>query len=283
MSKLREQMYEDMRLNGLAQKTQASYILAVKVLSIHYSRSPDKLSEEEVRKFFLYLIDVKKLSKSSIKNYHYGIKFFYEKTLNRKWHIFNIIRSRKKEQIPVVLNFKEVKEIFSFIKSPTNRMAIILIYSCGLRLAECINIKVADVDGERKQLRVLGKGDKFRYVPLPDSTLVLLRQFWRIVRDSNWLFPSSNSNSSKPIYRRTLQRAFKDALKKSTILKKATFHTLRNSYATHLLENGVNLMVIQKILGHKTVRSTLKYTHLTKKNIFVFNTAVNKMMSELQL
>jgi len=283
MSKLREQMREDMRLNGLAKKTQESYILAVKVLSSHYSRSPDKVSEEEVRKFFLNLIDVKKLSKSSIKIYHYGIKFFYEKTLSRKWNIFNIIRSRKKEQLPIVLNFTEIKKVFSFIKKPTYRMCLILIYSCGLRLSECTNLKVENVDGERKQLRILGKGDKIRYVPIPDRTLTLLRQYWRIDGQRIWLFPLPKSNKSKPMNNRSLQIAFKDALKQSRVLKKATIHTLRHSYATHLLENGVNLRVIQDILGHKSPSTTLKYTHLTKKNMLVFNTAINKLMSHLKL
>ena len=279
MTKLRQKMIEDMHLHNFSKNTQESYIMAVMILSRHYWRSPDKITEDEIRRFFLYLMDEKKLSKSTIATYYYGIKFFYEKTLEQKWHIFDIIKPRKRTQLPVILSFKEIKAMIEKIKNPTFRMCFTLLYCCGLRLSEGANLAISDVDLERKQIRINGKGDKIRYVPLPNRTLNLLEEYIQDNNPKQWLFLSSRTE--KPVHPRSVQRLFKQVLKKAGIDKKANVHCLRHSYATHLLETGVNIKLIQLILGHRSLKTTYRYTHLTKLSYTILNTAINKIMAKL--
>jgi len=281
MSNLRQQFLEDLQLNGLSKKTQECYLSSVSLLARFYNRSPKLLSENEVRSYFVHLINKKKLSQSSVKQYRCGIRFLYEKTLGIKWRIFDIVRSRRKTKLPVILSFKEVMDLLSNVKKPVYKMCLIMMYSCGLRLSESINLKVKNIDGDRKQVRVHGKGDIFRYVPIPDRTLFLLRQYWRKYRTMPYLF--SSPKSKKPIDRKGISIALKMALKQANILKPVTPHSLRHSYATHLLENGVSIRVIQEILGHRSPVTTLRYLHVTEKSMLVFNDAVNGLMSKLQL
>jgi site-specific recombinase XerD len=287
MTKLKQKMLEDMQLHGLSPNTQQSYVRSVRMLARHYHRRPDLIKEQEVRDFFLYLMNEKKLSRSSIKIHYYGIKFFYRITLIQPWHLFDIIRVKRKDQLPVVLSCREVGSILSRIGKPVYRMCLTMIYSCGLRLFEGVNLKVGDIDSERMQVRVRGKGDKVRYVPLPRRTLLLLRQYWREERGGvrahgdMWLFV--HSKTRRPIIHKTLQQAFRKARTQSGITKHATIHTLRHSYATHLLENGVSLRLIQLVLGHKSPTTTARYTHLTHNSVLILDTAVNRLMSQISI
>ncbi len=256
-------MLNDMKLRGYAESTQKAYIGAVKGLAEFYNRSPDKLSEEEIRKFFLYLIEEKKSSRSTVTIYLSGIKFFYEMTLGRKWPLFKLIRPKKSVKLPVVLTSEEIARLLRAIRNPTARMCLTLIYSCGLRLSEGTNLRVEDIDGERKAAHVKnGKGSKDRYVPIPDRTLELLREYWMKNKSRTWLFPSGKG--MLPIDKSLVQKTFKTVLRASDIKKNASVHTLRHSYATHLLEMGVNLRVIQELLGHNSPKTTARYAHLTK-------------------
>ena len=280
MTELRRRMIEDMKLRGHSQHTQRDYLSCVRVLAKYYKRPPDRLSEQDIRNFFLYLIEERRLSPSTVKVYLCGIKFFFVKTLRRKWPVFDLIRAGKREKLPVVLTREEVRKIFSLINSIRNRMCLITIYSCGLRISEGTNLKVNDIDSKRMLVRIqTGKGNKERYAPLPKRTLELLREYWLLIRSQSWLFPASDAVGH--ISNVTVAACSKKVLFKSGIAKPATVHTLRHSYATHLLENGVDLQIIQRILGHKSPKTTTIYTHLTQKRIKQLHNSIDKLMSDL--
>jgi len=279
VSPLRQRMLEDMALNNLSKSTQENYIHGVLKLARYYRRSPVKIREEEVRRYILYLKGQSGLSLDTIRVIFYGIKFFYQKTMKWNWKIFDIIRVPQPKHSPVVLSFEEVKRIFPHIYHPMYRMLLTLIYACGLRLSECINLIVKDIDGSRMMVRIKGKGSKYRNVPIPEHVLCLLRDYWHLKRPAPWLFPSEKTGS--PVAPSTVRVAFRDACEKAKINKKVTVHTLRHSYATHLLENGVDIRIIQGALGHQSSRSTVIYTHLTSKTDQLLNKAVNQQMSQL--
>jgi len=280
MTELRRRMLEDMQLRGLAKNTQQSYMDSVRILAKYYNRRPDQLSEEEIRNFFLYLIREKRVCESTVGIYLHGIKFFFEKTLKRQWPVLNLIRAQKRKKLPVVLSTEEVRKLLSLIKIPRNRVCLTTIYSCGLRLSEGTQLNVSDIDSKRMVIHVRdSKGGKDRYVPLPDRTLCLLREYWRKNRSESWLFPSNIK--SDQISNSAIQRCFKIILRESGITKQATVHTFRHSYATHLLENGVDIRVIQGILGHSSPKSTVIYTHLTQKTMTKLHTTVDNLMSDL--
>jgi len=279
MKPLRKKMYEDMRLHGLAERTQQSYVGAVKGLASHFNRSPDQLTEEELRQFFLYLIDTRKVAKSTVTVYLSGLKFFYEKTLGKTMPILGLVRPKKRKKLPTVLTIEEIKSILSQIRSPAIKMLLIMIYSCGLRLSEATHLDVASVDMGRMQVKVTGKGSKDRYVPLAQRTKQLLSAYLNKHRPANWLFVGKVKEGPCP--GSTVQKAFKSALKRTGISKPATVHTLRHSYATHLLENGIDIRIIQRALGHKYPSTTMVYAHLTSKSINSYCKVVDAIMQSL--
>jgi site-specific recombinase XerD len=274
-------MVEDMQLRGLAKNTQQSYMDSVRILAKYYNRRPDHLSEEEIRNFFLYLIKEKQVCESTVGIYLHGIKFFFEKTLKREWPVLNLIRAQKRKRLPVVLSTEEVRKLLSLIKIPRNRVCLTTIYSCGLRLSEGTQLNVGDIDSKRMVIQIRdSKGGKDRYVPLPDRILCVLREYWRKNRSESWLFPS-DVKVADHISHSAIQLCFKKVLCESGITKDATVHTLRHSYATHLLESGVDIRVIQGILGHSSPKSTVIYTHLTQKTMTKLHTTVDDLMSDL--
>lgn len=280
MTELRHRMIQDMQLHGFAPKTQKCYVSVVKGLAKHYGRSPDLLSEEDIRNFFLYLINEKKAARSTVVIYLSGIKFFFEKTLQRPWPVFKLLKPAKSKKLPVVLSTDEVRTVLGLIRSPTQEMALTMIYACGLRLSEGVHLKIKDIDAERMLVWVRnGKGGKDRAVPLPESILAMLRCYWRKNRPEPWLFPSRRIN--KPMSLSTLQRTFRDAVRQSGIDKPASIHTLRHSYATHLLERGVDLRVIQSLLGHTSPNTTAVYTHLTENVVDRLTSSLNTLMADL--
>ncbi len=280
MTELRRRMREDLQLAGYSPRTVASYIDTVRVLANYYHRSPDLITEDEIRLFFLYMINERKSSASSITVYLCGIKFFYETTLKRTWQIFDLIKPLRTKRLPVVLSPEEVRIILNEIKNPVYRMALTIIYACGLRISEAVRLTVSDVDGKRHMLRVnKGKGSKDRYVHLADRPLELLRGYCRQhgIR-SGFLFPHKGGH----INRDTLEVAFRKTVRKSSVNKPATPHTLRHSYATHLLESGEDIRVIKDLLGHTSITTTDIYTHVTDKVATRLHVNLNGMMADLQ-
>lgn len=271
MTPLRQRMTEDMVLHGYSARTVEAYVGAVRQLAEHYGKSPDLITEEELRSYFVHLTTVKKLKRASVTIALCGIKLFFERTLDRQWGLFELVRPPRESRLPIVLSRDEVRTVLSNVRIPVYRACLTTIYTSGLRLMEGARLQVADVDSARMMLFVHGKGKKDRYVPLPEATLELLREYWRTHRSPQWLFPAptrrglSHALAHAPghMTRSSLQSAFRAAVKRSSLNKPAHVHTLRHSWATHLLEAGVNLRLIQSYLGHSSPQTTAIYTHLT--------------------
>jgi integrase/recombinase XerD len=288
MTPLRRRMVEDMQLRGLSEKTQEAYVRAVRQLAEHYGKSPDCIAEEELRQYFLYLKNDKQASSSTLNVTLNGLKFFYQHTLRSEWPTFDLVRSPRAKKLPVVLSAAEVRRILRCLYRPCYRACLTTIYSCGLRLQEGVHLQVRDIDSDRMMVHVRhAKGKKDRYVPLPFCTLKMLRQHWSTHRHPRWLFPASArmgvspSAAIRPIHVSSVQKAFKAALQESGVQKPATVHTLRHSYATHLLEAGVNLRIIQAYLGHSSPKTTAIYTHLTREAEDVAAEAIHRVMGDL--
>jgi site-specific recombinase XerD len=279
MTPLRQRMIEDMQLHGLSERTQQSYVWAVKGLADFHNRSPAKLSEEEVRQFFLHLIETRKVAKSTVTVYLSGIKFFCEKTLNKPMPILELVRPKRRRKLPCVLTIEEIKSILAGVSAARIKMLLVMVYSCGLRLSEATHLRISDVDMARMQVKVTGKGGKDRYVPLATRTKQLLEAYLKQHRPAPWLFTDKQGHAACPSG--TVQKAFRSALRQTDIGKPATVHTLRHSYATHLLENGIDIRIIQAALGHKHPSTTMVYAHLTSKSVDAYSKVLDVIMQPL--
>jgi site-specific recombinase XerD len=282
MTTLRQKMIEDMQLHSFAERTQDSYLRAVRQLAAYFNKPPDQISEEELRQYFLYLKNVKKASRSTMTLALCGIKFFYERTLQWQWVTLAIVRPQQEKKLPVVLSVEEVRQILARVRRWRYRVCLGTIYACGLRLQEGLHLQISHIDGARQLLHVChGKGGKDRYVPLPEPVLTMLRQYWATHRNPVWIFPSTHQTVKGPMDASGVQRAFQGALLDSGVQKHATVHTLRHSYATHLLESGLNLRLIQSYLGHASPNTTAIYTHLTKPSEDLALQVVNRVVAGL--
>jgi integrase/recombinase XerD len=288
MNPIRQRMIEDMQLRGYSHKTQESYLRAVRQLAEHFNKSPEDITEEDLRQYFLHLKNVKRASRSTCTQALCGIKFLFQQTLKRDWTTFELVRPPKEKKLPVVLSQEEVRRVLSCLNSFRHHVCLSTIYSCGLRLQEGVQMQVADLDSDRMMVHVhKGKGGKDRYVPLPDRALVLLRQYWQTHRHPRWLFPARTpygvplSKAGKHISPSSVQKALRAACLASGLQKHVTVHTLRHSYATHLLEAGVNLRRIQAYLGHASLKSTSIYTHLTRDGEKLAAETINQVMDKL--
>lgn len=281
-----EQAIQTLQLAGMSQSTQECYARSVRQLIEYCGKTPDLISEEELQDYFLYRINKSNWAPATVKICYCGIKFFFVNVLKRQWHIFKILRAQKEKRLPCVLSKSEIDAILNHVRTIHNRVFLTTVYSCGLRLQESLYLQVSDIDGERMQIHVhRGKGAKDRYVPLPEETLFLLRDYWVTHRNPTLIFPAlgrgqnlaSISKISMAID--SVQGALRKARHEAGIKKRrVTIHTLRHSYATHLLEAGVNLRVIQKYLGHAQLETTMVYLHLTEKGNEDAAKIVNKIM-----
>ena len=288
MTQLRKRMIEDLQLRGFAPKTQEAYLRAVRQLAEHFKKSPEDITEDDLRQYFLHLKNVKRVSRSTCTLALCGIKFFFEHTMGRDWKTFGLVRPPKEKKLPVVLSQEEVGRVLICLNSFRHHVCLSTIYSCGLRLREGVQLQIADLDSDRMLIHVhKGKGGKDRYVPLPDRTLALLRQYWQTHRHPLWLYPARPpqgmplSKAGKHISPSSVQKALRAACLASGVQKHVTVHTLRHSYATHLLEAGVNLRLIQSYLGHASLQSTSIYTHLTRDGEELAAKAINQVMESL--
>lgn len=266
MTPLRQRLIDDLRLRGYADRTVEAYVRAVAQLAQFHHVSPELLTEEQVRQYFLHLTTVQQVARGTFTIAISGIKFFYQQTLGRAWTVLDVVRPKGEKKLPVVLSRDEVWQILAGVRTPVYRVCLTTIYGCGLRLTEGLRLQIPDIDSARMLLHIHGKGGKDRYVPLPEATLALLRAHWRTHRNPLWLFPTTplNDPTRGPISGASLQSAFHRAVQESGVHKKAHVHTLRHSYATHLLEAGVHLRLIQEYLGHSSPSTTAIYLHLTR-------------------
>lgn len=258
-------------------------------LSEYYNRSPEIVTPEQLRQYFIYLKSEREFSRQSSTQALCAIKLFWEKTLQRTWPAeLEFARATPEFKLPVILSAAEVRTILTQVPLLDHRVALTTLYSCGLRLGEALKLEVGDIDSKRMFLHIrAGKGNRDRYVPLPQRTLELLRQLWRTHRHPRWLFPAKGHSglgaptATEPMCRTTLQRGFRLALRASGIKKAAHIHSLRHSYATHLLEQGENLRQLQVNLGHHSPTTTVIYTHLTTLCQTQHQQRLNKFMGDL--
>lgn len=272
---LRLRLSEDLQLTGKAKRTHDGYIRAVRQLSDFAGCSPDKVTENQVRQFFLHLKNDREFAYGSLRVALSGVKFFFTNTCKRDWEVIRMLQLQNITTLPEVLTVEQVHRLIQAANTDRIFVYFWTVYSMGLRLNEALNLQVGDIDADRGFVHVhRGKGAKDRYIPLPTSTLNLLRTYWATHQHKRFLFPADGRNHSlakqgiskakTPMSETAVQGAMKRITKRLNFGKKVTIHTLRHSYATHLLEAGVSLKVIQKYLGHSSLQTTMIYLHLTE-------------------
>jgi len=271
MSELRRRMTGDLQLRGLSERTQEAYLRAVKKLAEYSHTPPDQLREEQVREYLLFLKNDCGFAPGSMRVAVNGIKFFYRHTVPRDWATLLKIRIPSQKTLPAVLARQEVRNLLATVRTRHNRAYLWTVYSCGLRLNEGLHLQVGDIDSQRMMLHVhRGKGAKDRYVILPQGTLGLLRTYWSSHRNPQWLFPAlgrdrkQGGTAQKPMAEASVQGALKRVVDQSRLTKSVSIHTLRHSYASHLIEAGVSLRRVQQLLGHSSLQTTMRYLHLTE-------------------
>jgi integrase/recombinase XerD len=266
MGALYNQMKRDLELKNFSPKTVTCYLTCMRDFVRHYGRSPVEMGDEEIRCYLYYLLKEKKTSQSLINQSYSAMKFFYETTMGKKWNAIQIPRSKNPKRLPVILSIEEVQAILGSIDNLKHRTILTTIYSGGLRVGEVTRLKANHIDSNRMTIRVEGgKGNRDRYTILGDRTLKLLRTYWKAYQPGEWLFPGHNP--AKPLHSASVQRVFKAAVKKAGIRKKVSVHSLRHSFATHLLESGTDLYYIQRLLGHSSANTTAVYLHITGKDL----------------
>jgi integrase/recombinase XerD len=271
MTALRQRMIEDLQLRNLAPATLRNYVAHVANFARYFGKSPDTLDREQIRQYLLYLLHDRKLSPESVNQHCSALQFLYLTTLQRDWSRDDFPRAKRPHKLPVVLSQEELTIFFEHIPSLKYRAALMACYAAGLRVSEAVALNTSDIDSQRMLIRVVeGKGGKDRYTLLSPRLLGILRLYWRLARPHTATTNSSPDPYLFPGVRRgthmsagSLQDACRDARLSSGLRKKVTVHTLRHSFATHLLENGTDLRIIQVLLGHTRIDTTAHYTAVT--------------------
>ena len=282
-----------------------AYLAALRMLAQWSGEDPAGLDEERVREYFLHLVRERGYAPKSLRQARAALAGFYREMLaHTDWRVFDEVKTKDREQLPAVLSREEVKRILTQVKERRFAVPLRLIYLCGLRLSECLHIEVRDIHRKEQRLHIReGKGGKDRYVPLPQAALDELTQWWRWHRHPKFLFPAMGHawraterrdaaqeekaqrlqmhRAEHPMSVSGLQRVFQLARTASGVSKPATIHTLRHSYATHLLEEGVSLRYVSQYLGHATLEQTLVYTHLTAASEAQTQAAVKRLAATL--
>jgi site-specific recombinase XerD len=273
-------MTEDLRLRDYRTHTQEAYLDAVRKFLNHVREDPDALGEEDLRHYVLHLRDERKLSASYRNIAVCGLRFFFQHCLGRDWEVFDLLRVQRPRTLPVVLSTSEVRTLLGAVRHPVRRMVLTSIYALGLRIGEGRRLQTEHIDSDRLLVWVRdGKGAKDRTVPLPRPLLVRLRRYWRDERPASmttYLFVRDDVD--QPFEETTLQKTLAAALRDAGLAKHATPHTLRHSYATHLIESGVSLRTVQAILGHASLRATEVYLHVTTASAEHVQRAVDRLM-----
>jgi site-specific recombinase XerD len=263
MGTLRKQMEADMVLRGMSERTRESYLAAVAGLAKYYNRSPDQVSEVEVQRYLLHLIEERKLAWSSCNVAVSGLRFVYHTTLKRREAQFDIPRARAPQKLPQILAREEIARLIELTLNAKHRAILMSAYGAGLRVSELCHLKVGDIDSARMTIRVeQGKGAKDRYTLLSPRLLRELRRYWVGQRTKEWLF-----SATRDVNTSTAQKIFYAAKRRAGIGKDCGIHGLRHAFATHLLEAGVDIHTIQRLMGHGHISSTLRYFHLADKHL----------------
>ena len=280
-SPLRKRMICDMELAGLTYNTKRTYIHAVVRLQDHYHIRPDKLSEKQVQQYVFWLRDEKKVARGTFQTNWYGLKFFYFRMLGVDWTLFTRkkVRLPRRKRLPVPIAWDDGHRLIAALEKPGYRICCSLMLVLGLRIGSVLALTVQSIDATQMIVHVIGKGNKERILPLPETLLTALREFWITHQHPHLLFP--NRNGTAPLCERSLRNAFNKARDSLGINKNITPHSMRHGFATHLLENGVDIRIVQMLLGHASLSSTEIYTHLTKPMCNDLRNRLNIMFADL--
>ena len=276
MGKLHDQMKEDLLLKAYSPHTQRAYLGCVRQFVRHYMRSPQEMGEQEVRNFLLHLVRDRNASPATQDMYVNALKFLYAITLKRPEVVKDLSHPKRPKTLPVILSPEEVLRVFAAIRSVKYKAIIAATYAAGLRISEVCSLSVSDIDSQRMRIHIRsGKGKKDRYVMLGESLLVLLRQYYQAVRpQGEYLFPGQKPQSH--ISTTAVSSVLRKVIRETGLAKKVSMHTLRHCFATHLLEAGTDIRILQVLLGHSSIRTTPRYTHITDR-------LVQKLVSPLDL
>jgi site-specific recombinase XerD len=290
MTDWHEKAFKALQLAGYSEKSQQCYLRAIRMLVEYTGKSPDLIEEEELQDYFLHRRNVNHWAPGTMRICYSGLRFFFIRVLKSDWGTFDYLRAQREKKLPSVLSVEEVRRVLAQVRTGHNRTFLTTVYACGLRLQEALHLENSDIDSSRMMIHVhRGKGAKDRFVPLPVGLLEILRQHWLTHRHPTFLFPASGrgginrSNATTPTAIGTVQGALRDALKLAGINKKnVSIHTLRHTYATHLLDQGVNIRLIQRYLGHANIETTTIYLHLTTKGQEDASVLINELMGDLR-
>jgi integrase/recombinase XerD len=267
MTPLRQRMIDDMTLHGFKRKSITAYVACVARFAKHFGKSPEVLGTAEIRSYLLYLTHDRHVSSSTYNQALCALKFLYRITLGKDWGLDGLARCRHQIKLPVVLSIDEVTRFFQAITTLRHRAILMTAYAAGLRISEVLGLRVDDIDSQRMVIRVRqGKGSKDRYVMLSPRLLTLLRDYWKanrrrkVYQPSPWLFPGNVPG--QPITDGAVYEACEEACRAAGLEKHVTVHTLRHTFATHLLESGTDLRTIQILLGHRSLNTTARYLHV---------------------
>ncbi len=276
MGKLHDRMQEDLLLKAYSPHTQRAYLGCARHFARHYLRSPEEMGEQEIRDFLLHLARDRKASPATLSMYVNALKFLYNVNLQRPEEVKGISHPKRPKTLPVILSPEEVLRILAAIRSVKHKAIIATAYAAGLRISEVCGLRLADIDSQRMRIHVrAGKGKKDRYVMLGESLLALLRQYYQAVRPpGEYLFPGQKPQ--RPISTTAVRQVLRKVIRETGLAKRVTMHTLRHCFATHLLEAGTDIRILQVLLGHSSIRTTLRYTHITDR-------LVQKLVSPLDL
>ena len=280
MSTLREQMAADLQLRGLTPKTQRVYLREVTNYAKHFGKSPEKLGEKELREYLLYLLNERKLSTGTYRFYYQGLKFLYKQTLKQEGVVEKIRCPRANKTLPVVFALAEIKALLSMMENLKHRAILTITYSAGLRISEAASLKVTDIDSKRMMVRVQqGKGRKDRYTILSKTALECLREYWKAYRPKQWLFEGQHKDTHISVS--AIRQIFLEAKERAGITKPASPHTLRHSFATHLIEAGTSLHHVQLLLGHRSPTTTTVYLHVSQMNLSQVSSPLDSIPEEI--
>lgn len=266
MTELRQRMIDDMVVRRMAEATQEAYLGAVKGLARFYRRSPDQITEAEVQAYLLHLIRERKRAWNTCNIVVHGLRFFYHVTLKRERPTFSIPAGRQPARLPEILSRAEIQRLIAVTHSPKEHALVATAYATGLRVTELVHVKLTDLDAARGTIRVeQGKGAKDRYTILSPGLVEELRTYWTRTRPRVWLFPGRTGQ--QPLATSSVGKAYTAAKRRAGIAKRGGIHALRHAFATHLLEMGVDLPTIQRLLGHTSIQTTMRYLHVARTSL----------------
>jgi site-specific recombinase XerD len=276
MGKLKEKKQKNMDIKGYSPRTKKLYLKEIEKFVGYYCKSPEEISTEEIKDYLHYIITEKKCSSSVLHQAYSAIKFLYVTVLGGKWGFSNIPRMKQEKRLPVILDTSEVLSLVHATSNIKHRAILTVIYSSGLRVSEAAKLKITDIDSKRMQIRVeQAKGSKDRYTILSDFALDILRKYWIAYRPKYWLFNGQGGRGHISV--RTIQKIFENCREKAGINKHITVHSLRHSFATHLLEKGTDLHHIQLLMGHSSPKTTTVYLHVKRNDLVKISSPLDSL------